>query len=204
MTAETAGKPLGLLKETLPKISRVAALWNPAKNSLIVIRRLGSHVGSRILFGYDRYLTPDLDAYRDCLASLGADVTEAVSTQLHYLTSAELVCRAVQLDPDSFGILCCGTGMGMSIAANKFPGIYAARCTSVEDAEMAREINNANVICIAARRGLEFNREILEAFATTPYNGRKLDELEYITQFESPLQPALSSTPVASRLRRIA
>jgi ribose 5-phosphate isomerase B len=150
-----------------------------------VIRRLGSHVGSRILFGYDRYLAPDLDAYRDFLVSLGGDVTEAVDAgRLHYLTSAELVCRAVQEDPDSLGILCCGTGMGMSIAANKFQGIYAARCTSVEDAELAREINNANVVCIAARRGVEFNREIIEAFVTTPYNGRKLDELEYITQFE--------------------
>jgi ribose 5-phosphate isomerase B len=150
-----------------------------------VIRRLGSHVGSRILFGYDRYLTPDLKAYRDYLLSLGGEVNEAVDTgRLHYLTSAELVCRAVQRDSESFGVLCCGTGMGMSIAANKFPGIYAARCTSVEDATLAREINNANVVCIAAKQGLEFNREILEAFATTPYTGRKLDELEYITQFE--------------------
>ena len=45
--------------------------------------------------------------------------------------------------------------MGMSIAANKFRGVYAARCLSVEDAELARTINNANVLCLAARTGRE-------------------------------------------------
>lgn len=169
-----------------------------------MIRRLGALRGKRIIFGYDRYLLPELVEYRAVLSS-HADVIEAVDTgHLHYLSSAEMVCRSVQADVESFGILCCGTGMGMSIAANKFQAIYAARCTSVEDAEQARSINNANVLCIASKLGFELNRAIVDTFVTTPYTGRKLDELEYITQFESPLQPALSSTPVASRLRRIA
>jgi len=161
---------------------------------LVVIRCLGSHVERRILFGYDRYLAPDLEAYRVYLDGLAAGMTEAVDTErLHYLTSAELVCRAVQLDPESFGVLCCGTGIGMSIAANKFAGIYAARCTSVEDAESARQINNANVVCIAAKQGFELNRAIIETFATTEYTGRKLDELEYITEFER-VTPAIKPT----------
>lgn len=166
-----------------------------------MIRRLGSHIGRRILFGYDRYLVPELDAYRGYLSMLG-EVVEAVDPdRLHYLTSAELVCRAVQADPDAFGILCCGTGMGMSIAANKFSGIYAARCTTSEDAEMARTINNANVVCIASKRGLAVNSEILSTFATTPYTGRKLEELEYITQFEQPT-PEIAAGP--RTLRRTA
>jgi len=73
----------------------------------------------------------------------------------------------------------------MSIAANKFRDIYAARCITVEDAEMARTINNANVLCIAAKTDLAINRTILAAFANTAYTGRKLDELERITQFET-------------------
>jgi RpiB/LacA/LacB family sugar-phosphate isomerase len=161
---------------------------------LVVIRSLGSHLGRRILFGYDRYLAPELDAYRAFMRAFDDGMSERVDAEkLHYLTSAELVCRAVQIDPESFGILCCGTGIGMSIAANKFTGIYAARCTSVEDAMSAREINNANVLCIAARQGFELNCAIMEMFVTTPYTGRKLDELAYIEELEStpaPIKPA--------------
>ena len=169
-----------------------------------MIRRLGALRGKRIIFGYDRYLLPDLEDYRASLAPHGV-VMEMVDTgHIHYLSSAEMVCRAVQADSESFGVLCCGTGMGMSIAANKFESIYAARCTSAEDAEAARQINNANVLCIASKLGLATNRAIIDAFALTPYTGRKLDELEYITQFERSI-PAPPQTAVASKtLRRIA
>lgn len=171
----------------------------------IVIRRLGALSGKRILFGYDRYLLADLDQYRRALSAHGA-VVELVDTgHLHYLSSAELVCRALQADAESFGVLCCGTGMGMSIAANKFESIYAARCTTVEDAELARQINNANVLCIASKLGFAHNRAIVDAFASTAYTGRKLDELEYITHFEKPLAPSVIATrEMAKSLRRIA
>jgi ribose 5-phosphate isomerase B len=165
-----------------------------------VIRRLGALRGKRIIFGYDRYLLPDLEAYRHALGAHGA-VLELVDTgHIHYLSSAEMVCRTVQADGESFGVLCCGTGMGMSIAANKFDTIYAARCTTAEDAELARQINNANVLCIASKLGFPTNRAIIDAFALTPYTGRKLDELEYITQLEKPGV----TTPVSKTLRRIA
>ena len=164
-----------------------------------MIRRLGALRGKRIIFGYDRYLLPDLEDYRRALGAHGA-VLELVDTgHIHYLSSAEMVCRAVQADNESFGVLCCGTGMGMSIAANKFDTIYAARCTTAEDAELARQINNSNVLCIASKLGFPTNRAIIDAFALTPYTGRKLDELEYITQLEKP-----ASTPVSKHLRRIA
>jgi ribose 5-phosphate isomerase B len=123
--------------------------------------------------------------------------------RLHYLTSAELVCRDVQEDPNSFGILICGTGMGMSIAANKFRGIYAARCTSVDDAEAARTINNANVLCLAAKMGFAHNAQIVEAFIRTPYTGRKLEELEYITEIES-TSLEVGASASASVVRRTA
>jgi ribose 5-phosphate isomerase B len=150
-----------------------------------VIRRLGSLVGKRVVFGYDRYLLPDIDGYRDVLSARNVLVEAVDRNHLHYLSSAELVCKAVQADPEeSLGVLCCGTGMGMSIAANKFRGIYAARCMSGEDSELARSINNANVLCIAAKQGLVLNRAIIEAFLETPYTGRKLEELQNITQLE--------------------
>jgi len=151
-----------------------------------VIRRLGSLAGKRIVFGYDRYLLPELAIYRELLSAYGVLIEAVDMGYLHYLSSAERVCSAVQDDPDSLGVLSCYTGMGMSIAANKFRGIYAARCLTVEDAEMSRTINNANVLCLASKGGLELNRVIVEKFMTTPYTGRKLEELEYITQLEDP------------------
>ena len=174
-----------------------------------MIRRLGSLVGKRIVFGYDRYLLADLDAYREALSALGQLVEVVDAKHLHYLSSAELVCREVQAAPEeSLGILCCGTGMGMSIAANKFRGIYAARCTSVEDAELARTINNANVLCLAAKYGVQLNRAILNTFVSTAYTGRKLDELQYLTQLES-WQPAplvgkpIDAPPAAASSREL-
>ena len=164
-----------------------------------MIRRLGSHSGRHIVFGYDRYLAPDLTEYRGLLLCHGQMVEAVDSERLHYLNSAEIACRAIQQEPNSFGILVCGTGMGMSIAANKFRGIYAARCTNVDDAELARTINNANVLCLAAKMGFAHNAAIIEAFIRTPYTGRNLEELEYITEIEN------ASTAVGSRsIRRTA
>ena len=150
-----------------------------------MIRRLGSHHGRRIVFGYDRYLQSELTEYRGLLLCHGPMVEAVDVDRLHDLSSAELVCREVCDSPDSFGILICGTGMGMSIAANKFRGIYAARCTTVDDAEACRTINNANVLCLAAKMGFAHNAQIIDAFIRTPYTGRKLEELEYITEIEA-------------------
>lgn len=149
-----------------------------------MIRRYGSHTGRRIYFGYDRYVLPELDAYLQIMSAKAEVICAVDRNYLHYLTSAELVCSAIQTDPDSIGVLCCGTGLGMSIAANKFRGIYAARCTTAEDAEQCRTINNANVLCLGAKFGLLTNKDIITAFVTAAYTGRKIEELEYITRFE--------------------
>ena len=175
-----------------------------------MIRRLGSHAGKRIYFGYDRYVLPDLEEYLAIMGKSGGEVICAVDRNyLHYLTSAELVCQAVQADPDSVGILCCGTGLGMSIAANKFKGVYAARCITAEDAESCRTINNANVLCLGAKFGLLANKDMIQNFLGAAYQGRKLEELEYITRFEhdrvatSPGQMA-GSVDKPSTIRRTA
>jgi ribose 5-phosphate isomerase B len=59
--------------------------------------------------------------------------------------------RAVSSGEADFGILICGTGIGMSITANKFKGIRAAVCWNEETARLAREHNNANILCLGAR-----------------------------------------------------
>jgi HAD superfamily phosphatase (TIGR01668 family) len=149
-----------------------------------MIEQLGAHVGKRIVFGYDRHLVPELGGYLARLATYGIVVTDTDAERLHYLTSAERVCRRVRGRADAVGVLACKTGIGVSIAANKFGGVYAARCLSVADAEMARAINNANVLCLAVASGAALNGEIVDAFMRTPYQGRKLDELRGLRRFE--------------------
>lgn len=157
-----------------------------------MIQLLGTHLEKQVVFGFDRHLLPELDDYTRLLSTYGIAVP-AVADELHYLTSAERVAEKVQDREDRVGILICSTGVGMSIAANKFRGIYAARCLTVEDAELARQINNANVLCLAARTGLASNDSIVHAFMTTPYEGRKLEQLSYIEELETKaLAPALA------------
>jgi len=68
-----------------------------------------------------------------------------------YPDYAGLVCKSVQADGKSVGILICGTGIGMSIAANKYKNIRAALCTNEYMAKVTREHNDANVLCLGSR-----------------------------------------------------
>src|SRR5262245_7493489 len=149
-----------------------------------MIEQLGAHVGKRIVFGYDRHVLPEVGEYVAQLAAYGIVVTDTDPQRLHYLSSAERVCRRVRERSDAVGVLACMTGIGVSIAANKFGGVYAARCLSVADAELARTINNANVLCLAVSSGAALNAAIVDAFMRTPYQGRKLDELAGLRRFE--------------------
>lgn len=73
-----------------------------------------------------------------------------------------------------FGVLICGSGIGMSIAANKIPGVRAVLCRDELDAEMARKHNNANIICLGERRSSEDNAlKIVEKFIDTEFEGDK-------------------------------
>ena len=89
------------------------------------------------------------------LFSLGDDVTDCgtnSTASCHYPDYAKAVCENVQRDLDgSFGILICGTGIGMSMCANKHKGIRAALCGDTYSAKMTRLHNDANVLCMGAR-----------------------------------------------------
>jgi len=167
----------------------------------VVIRQLGKHRGKHVVFGYDRYLLPELEDYVRVLAQYGIPMPAVSHDSLHYLTSAQRVCERVRGRADSVGVLFCSTGMGMSIAANKFRGVYAARCLTVEDATMSRQINNANVLCLAQRAGLAENQKIIDAFMSTAFEGRKLEQLEYITCMELESDPAPQGRVVAAARR---
>ena len=85
------------------------------------------------------------------------------------------------------GILFCWTGTGVSLAANKVPGIRAALCDDAETARGARLWNNANVLCLSLRRTPEvMAKEILDAWFGTAYEPNDVDDtcLSQVTQIE--------------------
>jgi len=84
------------------------------------------------------------------------------------------------------GILICGTGIGISIAANKVKGIRAARVNNVSDAKLAREHNHANVICIPASLDNSLALEIVKTFLETEVDNdeRHLRRIEKIISYE--------------------
>jgi ribose 5-phosphate isomerase B len=95
-----------------------------------------------------------------------------------HLLAAEVSSRRAER-----GILICGTGIGMSMAANRHPGVRAAVCHDAYTAEMARLHNDANVLCLGARvLGLGVIDQIVELFLETPFDGgrhlRRADKIE--------------------------
>lgn len=91
----------------------------------------------------------------------------------HYPEFASAVAKNVQSDLDnSFGILVCGTGIGMSMTANKYKGIRAAVCGDTFSARMTRMHNDANVLCIGARViGAGLAKDIVDLFLSSDFEG---------------------------------
>lgn len=101
-----------------------------------------------------------------------------------YPDYAKKVCKEV-LDDYDFGILICGTGIGMAIVANRFKGIRCAVATNEYCARMSRLHNNANVLALGGRvLGVELAKAIVALFLTTPFLGDKHQQrLEKIEDF---------------------
>lgn len=109
------------------------------------------------------YLEDQEIPYMDC----GTD--EAPSD---YPEVAKIVCKKIQNGEADTGILLCGTGIGMSLAANKMKGIRAAVCSETYSAKYTRLHNDANVLCMGARVvGSGLAAEILDAFLFTEFEG---------------------------------
>lgn len=99
---------------------------------------------------------------------LGADDTQSVD----YPDFAHALTARVAADGDHRGILVCGTGIGMSMAANRHTGIRAALCHDAYTVEMARRHNDANVLCLGARvLGLGVAEQIVRLFVETDFDG---------------------------------
>ena len=96
------------------------------------------------------------------------------SEEADYPVYAQKVCQAIIEDKASTGILVCGTGIGMSMAANRHAEIRAAVCADLKSAEFTRLHNNANVLCIGERIiPYELAEQIALKFLTTDFLGGK-------------------------------
>ncbi|MEZ4820211.1 MAG: ribose 5-phosphate isomerase B [Bdellovibrionota bacterium] len=115
------------------------------------------------------------------------DVGPHDEISVDYPDYAKLVTDHVCKDKNTLGILICGTGIGMSIAANKVNGIRAALVTSVEMAEMTKRHNNANVLCLSARMiDPEVNLAMVKTWLETDFEGdrhqRRIDKIHALEQ----------------------
>lgn len=103
-----------------------------------------------------------------------------------YPDIAQKVCEAYKNEEFDLGILVCGTGIGMSIAANKVKGIRAAHVTDCYSARMCREHNNAQILCLGERiTGVDLALEIVDAFLKAEHQGgRHARRVEKIMSLE--------------------
>ncbi len=110
------------------------------------------------------------------LRHLGHEVTDigtnGDTNRVDYPDYGAAVARAVVDGTHELGVACCGSGIGIAMAANKVPGGRAATCHDVTSARLARNHNDANVICIGERlTGVDVAKEMVETFIIAAFDG---------------------------------
>lgn len=119
--------------------------------------------------GYE--LMQEVKAYLDKKGYDYKDYGTFSTDSVDYPVYAKAVCEAVLKKECDKGILICGTGIGISITANRYPGIRAALCTDCFMAEATREHNDANILAMGGRVvGAGLALKITETFLTTPFS----------------------------------
>ncbi len=139
----------------------------------------------RVALGADHAGVHLKEAVRSLLESRGLAVQDFGTVgddSVDYPDYAAQVGRAVADGQADLGILACGTGLGMAIAANKIDGVRAAPVIDLESARLAREHNDANILALGARvTTADTALQIVSAFLDTPFGGgrhqRRLDKI---------------------------
>ena len=145
----------------------------------------------RVVIGSDHAGFDQKERIKVHLAEEGHDVTDVGTSNaeesVDYPDFAIAAGRIVARGDADLGVLVCGTGIGMSIAANKVRGVRAANVTIPEFARLAREHNNANVVAVSARFiPEELNEQIVDIFLNTEFaGGRHGDRVGKITAVEA-------------------
>ncbi len=128
----------------------------------------------KIYLAYDHAGTPLREAVKAVAAELDIAVEDFGSQgdiTDDYPDFAKVVAEKVVEDPSALGVLICGTGAGMAIAANKIKGIRAAFANNVEVARLIRADNDANVLTMGGRiMDEETAKSVVKAFLTTPFS----------------------------------
>jgi ribose 5-phosphate isomerase B len=141
-----------------------SALKNPEVFTMIAIA--SDHGGFSLKQEIMAYLSENGKEYKD----FGCYTDEACD----YPDFAFSVAEAVAEGDYAFGILVCGTGIGMSLAANKVKGIRAAVCADTFSAKYTKRHNNANIICLGARTtGAGLALDIIKAYMDSEFEGGK-------------------------------
>ncbi len=118
----------------------------------------------------------DLKAYvKELFEARGHEVIDLGTTtkdRVDYPDFAAKLCKEIIVNKGSKGVLICGSGIGMSMAANKFDGVRAALCHNEYSAKMAREHNDANVLCLGERvSGYGMIEAIINAWDSSSFEG---------------------------------
>jgi len=135
-------------------------------------------------FAYKKDVIDRLIANGYTVIDCGTDSTASVD----YPVYADKVCNEVTCGNAQLGILICGTGIGMSIAANKHKGIRAACCSDTFSARLTREHNNANVLCFGERVvGIGLALDLVDAFLEAEYmnSGNHVTRVAMLSEIES-------------------
>ena len=144
----------------------------------------------RIALGADHGGFEQKEQLKGWMEERGYAVTDCGCTSeesVDYPDYALPVAHAVAKGDADYGVLVCGTGLGMMLAANKVSGIRAVNITSTQFAQLSREHNNANIITLSGRfTSLEENEAILDTFFTTEFAGgrhnRRVEKIMAIEQ----------------------
>lgn len=146
----------------------------------------------KIIIGADHNGFEYKDRLKQTLQMAGHEIADAgdvsVDPNDDYPQFAAQVVRELQaaLDPSARGILICGSGQGMCMAANRFKGIRAALCWNLNEARAARNDDDANILCLSARYlSLDEAIAIATTFLTTPFGGaprfsRRIEQLDQL------------------------
>lgn len=153
----------------------------------------------RVVIGSDHRGSEAAASIAESLRRSGHEVTliESCADQpCDYPEQAWKVGRMIQHHQADRGVLICGTGIGMSIAANKIAGVRAAVVHDEMTSQLSRAHNDANVICLSADLlGARIMEKVVQAFMTTPFEGgRHARRVNKIAEIEQGRDPAAHAT----------
>lgn len=199
--SDPIGGPLEGYRECRDQIARGvdSALQFLAEHDPETRRRLVFAVGSdHAGFTLKQALLPALQERGIDVADLGTHSAESTD----YPDYAHAVARLVAAGEVDFGLLCCSTGIGMSMAANKVPGVRAALVVNEETAALTRQHNDANVLCLGAKTSTpEQAVKILDAFLRADFEGGRHERR--VNKIEDDMHPELALEAVDPEIAEV-